>query len=80
MVMTIHARLTDGKEVAVPSYSLDYLIAAKTIKAFLRSDGWVTIGEDKTRMKQVGNVCLLGGGERDTDIYLNVSAKGRFYS
>ena len=65
--MVIRARLTDGKEVEVLSYALDYLIATKMITAFLRSDGWVTIGEDKIRKKQVGNVCLLGNGERNTD-------------
>ena len=65
--MVVRARLTDGKEVVVPSYSLDYLITTKKITAFLRSDGWVTIGEDKIRNQQVGKVCLLGRGERDTD-------------
>ena len=65
--MAIRAKLTDGKEVEIPSYSLDYLIASKMITAFLRSDGWVPIGEDKTRKQQLRNLCLIGKGERETD-------------
>lgn len=65
--MAIRAKLTDGKEVEVPSYSLDYMIASKKITAFLRADNWVTIGADKTREPQLRNFCLIGKGERDTD-------------
>jgi len=65
--MAIRTRLTNGKEIVVPSYSLEYVIANGKITAFLRSDGWVTIGEGKTRKLQPGAVCLLGRGERDTD-------------
>lgn len=65
--MSIRVKLTDGKEVVVPSYSLDYMIAGKMITAFLRNDRWVLIGEDKIRKQQLLNLCLIGQGERDTD-------------
>jgi hypothetical protein len=73
--MAIRAMLTSGKEIEVPSYSLDYAIANKRITAFLRSDGWVNVGKDKIRKQQPGMLCLLGNGERDTDkLYIRSKA------
>jgi hypothetical protein len=65
--MGIRAVLTSGKEIEVPSYSLDYAISTKRIVAFLRADGWVNVDEHKLRKQQHASLCLLGHGDRDTD-------------
>ncbi len=71
--MTIRAILANGNEVEIPSYALNYVIVNKKISAFLRTDGWVTIGADKIRKQQLGSLCLIGPGERDTDDLLKRS-------
>ena len=65
--MGIRALLSNGKEIEIPSYSLDYAIANKRITAFLRADGWVDVAEQKVRKPHHAKFCLMGNGDRDTD-------------
>jgi hypothetical protein len=50
--MGITVIFANGDERNVPAYMLDYLIREKKIVAFLRTDGWVQIGQDPIRKAQ----------------------------
>jgi hypothetical protein len=50
--MGILVIFANGDEKNVPAYMLDYLIREKKIVAFLRTDGWVQIGQDPIRKTQ----------------------------
>ena len=54
----------NGEERNVPAYMLDYLIRENKIVAFLRSDGWVQIGRDPIRKRQLP---LIKPGDRWSD-------------
>lgn len=62
--MGISVIFNNGEEKNVPSYMLDYLIREKKIVAFLRSSGWVQIGQDPIRRSQQP---LTRSGERWSD-------------
>jgi hypothetical protein len=67
--MEIKVILKSGREIFVPSYSLEYLITEKLIKAFKRSDGWVNIDHDhdKIRDSKLHSTKNHGPERRSTD-------------
>ncbi|OGU00224.1 MAG: hypothetical protein A2079_00365 [Geobacteraceae bacterium GWC2_48_7] len=65
--MEIKVILKSGREIFVPSYSLEYLITEKLIKAFKRSDGWVNIDHDKVRDSKLHSTKNHGAERRSTD-------------
>ena len=62
--MGIPVIFANGDEKNVPDYMLDYLIREQRIVAFMRSSGWVRIGEDPIRKSQLP---LTRPGERWND-------------
>jgi len=62
--MGISVIFANGEEKNVPGYTIDYLIREKKIIAFLRSDGWVQIGQDPIRK---GQQPLTRAGDRWSD-------------
>ena len=50
--MLIQVKYHNGHKDAVTPKWLDRMIAARKIKAFRRSSGWVTLGVDPVRTKK----------------------------
>lgn len=65
--MEIKVILNNGREIFVPSYSLEYLITEKLIKAFRRSEGWVNIDRDKIRGSRLNSERAHDAERRSTD-------------
>jgi hypothetical protein len=62
----IRVMYNDDKYDYVPDSRLDELIESGKIKQFLRTDGWVKVGEDPIRVRgnASGLISSYGGPER----------------